>query len=127
MAFAPCDVGPHRHSGPNRGHYIAVVKGDSADRWSLRICDGHLADVEKHLAQFEVSFTDDATGFNGAPTSCLTCLEPTNEVDWELFITGYPAKNERKDYWSKLHVNCRLPLILRKPARPGSNYDLDRG
>jgi hypothetical protein len=31
-----------------------------------------------------------------------------------VFITSYPTKNERKDHWSRIHVDCRLDGLLVK-------------
>jgi len=117
MAFFPCDFGPHpNRKGRNQNLYVGVVSGEDATRWSLRLCQIHFADVQEHLAQFEVVWTDDAAGFFGAVHSCLACLQPAGEVDWQLFVSSYPANNERKDYWAKLHINCEVPAYLKEPT-----------
>jgi hypothetical protein len=43
---------------------------------------------------------------------CLTCSQPLTEVGWQLFITAYPTQDERKDYWARIHTDCRLPDLL---------------
>jgi hypothetical protein len=116
LAFFPCSAeGRHRHPGPNSSYYFAVVNAGMDSRWKLRLCTRHLTEVHDYLAQFEVDPVDDATGTAGPRTKCVSCLKPVDERGWQFFATGYPAKDERKDYWGQLHTDCNIPKLLQDP------------
>jgi hypothetical protein len=36
-------------------------------------------------------------------------LEPLEKTGVQIFITCYPAKDERKDYWFQVHYECGTP------------------
>ena len=111
MTYIPmCDYGPHLW--PRKKHLFYLAWGQNGDyqRYRLRFCPEHLTVIEEHLAEFEAEALGVAirTGHFPVP-KCLACRQPTGELDWQVFITGYPAQNERKDYWGGLHLNCVLP------------------
>ena len=113
MAFKPCSIGGHRN--PLRSNYFYVSVAHSTERESarLRLCPSHAGVAQKYLAHFEVNPEDGTvSGGDSAETQCLTCGKPVAEVDWKVFITAYVAKNERKDYWANIHVDCTLPEAL---------------
>lgn len=109
MAIFPCSVGKHFYPGPQLAAYFNVAKGDDVDGWKLRLCPGHVSEIQGDLAQFKVDIADDAVGRSNFAPQCVTCLQPTGEVDWQLFVTIYPTKQEREDYWTALHVDCNVP------------------
>ena len=110
MAFHPCTAGPHYNPLKNYLVYIGLMGPEQTERYRLRFCRTHFAAVQEDLAQFKVSPEDGTVGsFDRPPPQCLACGKPTSEVDWQLFVTCYPAQHQREDYWSRLHVDCRLP------------------
>lgn len=115
MAFFPCSVGPHAHRSPNHLCYVAVGSGADFRRHRVRLCPSHWARVDDYLAKFEAPTVDDTGSWPGVGSDCIACGEPTFEPRWQVFITAYPAKDERKDYWSYLHVDCQLPKELVDP------------
>ena len=121
MAFFPCDRGHANPRGRNHTIYSAYGSGGSDfSRFRLRLCGAHAADVYEHLAQFEVDPESGTLRGAGADLTCLACLEPISEVGWQVFVTCYPTNNERKDYWSQLHTNCRFPAYLINPSDNGN-------
>jgi hypothetical protein len=113
MALFPCVRGPHTFRGKASSVYVGLLAdGVDADRWKLRFCGSHLLEFNQDLAQFKVTIENDAVRANGSLDTCLACLKPAGEVDWQLFVTVYPANQEREDYWGKLHVDCRVPAYL---------------
>jgi hypothetical protein len=79
-------------------------------RWKLRLCAIHAATIQEDLAQYKVLPEDAATGLlNGTPTECLSCNEPVDHLGVQLFVTGYPANDQREDYWANIHETCSLP------------------
>lgn len=115
MALLPCSRGPHRNLLRNSNYYVAFGSGADLGRWLLRLCPTHAAVVNDNLAEYEVLPDDLTVGADGPAADCLTCGEPITEAGAQLFVTAYPAKNERKDYWASVHENCRLPQCLQKP------------
>lgn len=115
MAFLPCMQGPHRTPTRNVNVYVGVLGPETADRTSFRLCLDHWNSIEHDLAEFEVDPVDLTGSPGGYSSKCVTCLQPADEVRRQVFVTAYPAKNERKDYWGKLHDPCRLPFQLEPP------------
>lgn len=106
------------HVWPRKKHlfYVAWGEAQNFQRYRLRFCTPHALLVDEHLAENELSPTIGAVSTPYTRyTKCLACREPTGEVDWQVFITGYPAQDERKDYWGCLHVGCTLPAFLCDP------------
>lgn len=117
MAMFPCDRHGHRVPGPNHGVYVAYGAGADLTRHYLRLCDMHSLQVERGLDEFEVDPESGAVRSNGRTWACLTCSKPIDETGWQVFITHYVSKNDRKDYWAQLHRGCVLPPLLAPPAR----------
>jgi hypothetical protein len=117
MAFFPCDRGPHRNTAVNRNWYFAIGSGISFDRYMIRLCDRHSADVQEDLAQFELLTAEDTPGISDGEGLCLACHKPVGQVGLQAFITGYVAKDERKDYWGQVHSACTVPPSMAPPAR----------
>src|SRR5262245_57292560 len=117
MALYPCDFEHHWYPGPQRAFYVAYGKAQDFRRWKLRLCGVHAADIHEYLAEFELGTVENTARRPGAyVTYCLACREPVGEVGWQVYVTGYPAKDERKDYWAGIHPDCRLPEVLLEPA-----------
>lgn len=112
MAMFPCSIGPHAHGGSNSNYYVALGAHGVFTRWRTRLCRIHSAAIEQHLAEFEILPEDTTAGFYGPKSQCFTCHEPISEGGQELFVTGYPSQNERKDYWARVHLTCGLPDAL---------------
>jgi hypothetical protein len=113
MAVLPCKVGMHPHPYRNVNCYVGHFVGPTAQRYSGRYCPGHWDEIQSGLAQFEVDPERLTLSDSTSQGLCLTCLEPVDEFGGQVFITSYPAKNQRKDYWARVHVACFLPQLLR--------------
>ena len=110
MAFHPCMAGPHYNPAKNFLVYVGLMGPQELQRYRLRFCRNHFGAIQEDLAEFKVSPEDGTVGpLEGPSAKCLACGKPASEVDWQLFVTCYPTQHEREDYWSRLHVNCRLP------------------
>lgn len=114
MYVPTCDYGPH--FWPRKKHLFYVSWGQANDykRHRLRFCVEHTPVVEEYLSEFEIS-AHEPTGssWNHGVVHCLSCGEPVEEIGWQVFITGYPAQDQRKDYWAGLHIDHLLPEFLR--------------
>ena len=113
MAYNPCVVGPHFNPLKNYLSYVAWGRGNDMKRYRLRMCREHVVALQEDLLQFEVNPENGTIrGGNSAMAECLSCSEPLGEAVWQVFITCYPPDNERKDYWTHIHVGCQLPEYL---------------
>lgn len=117
MAMLPCDRGPHFNPFRNSSYYVALGSGGNFTRWLLRLCPVHAAVVNEDLAEYEIIPEKIALGITDTNTDCFACGEPIDEARTQLFVTGYPAKDERKDYWACVHLNCSLPPHLAQPDK----------
>jgi len=112
MAVLPCQVGFHPHPYRNVNVYAGWFVGPTESRHRARYCPAHWDEIHSGLSKFEVD-PDSLT--LGDPTSqglCITCGEPVTEGLGQVFVTSYPSKNQRKDYWARIHVGCNLPGLL---------------
>jgi len=118
MAFFPCDDGPHYNPRRNYLVYVGVGSGTEFTRWRLRFCEAHLSLIQEHLAQFKVN-PEDGTVSGGDPmrSDCLSCSQPVDQTGRNVFLTCYPPKNEREDYWARIHVDHSLPDPLNDSFR----------
>jgi len=106
MAYFPCNVGPHYNPGKNYLVYPALAQGDEIVRKRLRLCAAHLHVVQDDLAQYEV-LPEHATASRwDTGADCFSCRKPIDQNAWDFFVTAYPTKDERKDYWAKVHESC---------------------
>ena len=112
MAYLPCFVGPHTHRGRNVNVYLGLIGRTLSERKSGRFCSTHWGEIERRLTQFEVDPDSGALSDSTAEGICLSCLKPTDELCRQVFLTCYPAQNERKDYWTRVHDDCAVPLKL---------------
>lgn len=116
MAFFPCDVGPHVNPTRNVSVYLGELHDMGSSRTKWRVCLRHWAEVERGLHQFEVDPESGAVGSAVNEALCLVCLKPADEVTRQLFFTSYPAQNERKDYWARIHDKCTLQDWVLNPG-----------
>lgn len=120
MTYVPlCDF--DGHFWPKKKHlfYIAVGENGQFSRYRRRFCAHHVATVQEDLAQNELLITEPAAGaVNPSMANCLSCRQPVREGGTQVFITGYPTENERKDYWGKLHDGHQLPPYLQDAMVP---------
>ena len=54
----------------------------------------------------------DTAPFDFQTFVCPTCQKPVDQGGVRAFVTAYPAKNDRKDYWLNVHEACALPQWL---------------
>ena len=114
MSVPFCCWGPHPWFKKKALYYVGWGRGGDFKRYRLRFCYAHAALVDEHLAECEAGTLEAALRRGELPEAkCLACSKPITEVAWQVFITGYPAQDERKDYWSQIHVDCQLPDYLR--------------
>lgn len=114
MALPRCDY--DGHFWPKKKHLFYVGWGQNEQKvhYRLRFCATHADLVDQDLSEFEVPTVLDTTGAAYAAfANCLSCRQPVNGTSWQVFVTGYPAQDERKDYWGQLHVDHQLPEYLR--------------
>lgn len=113
MPLPLCSFDGHFWARKKHLFYIGIGRGGDLQRYRLRFCPSHVLDVEEYLAQYEVASEYVALGTGDSHwRRCLPCGKPADELSRQLFITGYPAKDERKDYWAQVHIGCRLPDFL---------------
>lgn len=113
MAFYPCDYGPHYNPRRNYLLYVGEAIGADVNRWRLRFCLAHLGAVQEYLSEYKVSPEDGAiSGGDTAMANCLSCGQPLDQTRRQLFVTCYPADNEREDYWARIHVDCTVPDVI---------------
>lgn len=110
MAQLPCTACQKRHPFlRNSGAYCHLWNNGLQHDYRLRLCPAHIRVLQDDLAKYEMIDTDGAAGVVDSPTECFACGKPVGQSDWHLSLTAYPAKDERKDYWSRLHVDCTMP------------------
>lgn len=112
MAIYPCDVGNHSHARKNIHVYASFVTRDGDLRSRLRLCDLHWRAVQPDLAKHEVFEDGGLASDHGMGTPCPTCGEVLQEPLAQLFVTAYPSKDDRKDYWLRVHEACGSPSWL---------------
>jgi len=112
MAMLPCMKGPHKHTGRNVNVYCGDINQGVSTRSSGRFCCAHWNEIERRLHQFEVDPDSGALSLPQNDGLCLACGEPVTEGSRQLFITSYPTKDDRKDYWARIHELCPPPLKL---------------
>jgi hypothetical protein len=109
MAMLPCTGCDQRTPFRNAGLYCHLWGSGVQNDFRLRLCPRHLAAFQHDLTKYEVVYSDTAAGIVDTPSDCFSCGEPVLQTDWHFSVTAYPAKDERKDYWARLHTDCRLP------------------
>lgn len=109
MGMFPCSIGEHRFPGFARGFYAGYMNGEDERRLRLRLCERHWREVEPRLAEFELTYEGTPAADSDLLGLCATCLEPLKEGVAQVFTTGYPTKNDRKDYWFQIHPACPVP------------------
>jgi hypothetical protein len=109
MAMLPCTACSTRTPFRNAGLYCHLWSSGVQNDFRLRLCPQHLAGFQHDLAENEVVWADSTGSVVDTPTNCFACGKPVLQTDWHFSVTAYPAKDERKDYWSRLHTDCRLP------------------
>lgn len=93
--------------------YVAFGHGAVFDRWRLRFCPSHAGDVDQYLSQAELGAVENTLSrIKIMAAECFACGQPLGEEPWQCFVTGYPAQDERKDYWFQVHSSCSLPSYL---------------
>lgn len=125
MAQYPCSNDNAAYRGAQQTIYVALVRGSESSRYKLRLCPSHFTSAQDHLAEFKVDPTSGTPAWFGTGAKCITCLEPLDEYGWQVFLTVYPANQEREDYWSGLHDHHEVPFYLY--LHPDSLEPLRRG
>ena len=96
--------------------YVSWGQGGDYTRYRLRFCPAHAADIDQDLSEFEISaLVGAAGGSHMRLANCFACRQPLSEIGRQVFITGYPTQDERKDYWGGLHDDHHLPIHLQDP------------
>lgn len=114
LNFPMCDFESHPFFKKKHLVYVMVGRGAEGFRWRLRFCPDHLAVLQEDLAQFEVGAHVRAIrASHSAAIECVAGDGPVREGGWQFFLTCYPSQDERVDYWTGVHDQCRLPVYLR--------------
>jgi hypothetical protein len=120
MTYVPiCDF--DGHFWPKKKHlfYVAVGSGGDFSRYRRRFCSHHVESIQEDLAEHELVTVDGAVRSDyGHMADCFSCGEPVKEGGRQVFITGYPTQDERKDYWGRLHESHQLPEYLQDTMVP---------
>lgn len=106
------------HFWPKKKHlfYVYIPDGAEAHKYTLRFCETHASFVDEYLTENECLVADFALSVgNTFIPNCLTGREPIGQVGFQVYVTGYPPKNERKDYWAMLCDRHPLPAFLEEP------------
>ena len=99
--------------------YLAIGGGAEFKRYRLRFCPDHGALVDEHLSQYELTVVQYAArASNGHMTHCFSGGEPLAEIVRQVFITGYPTQDQRKDYWFQVCGDHGLPEYLTNSYSP---------
>ena len=115
MTARRCQVSGHALLTGTNLYYVRIGHGEDFERYRLRFCRVHSRLVQEDLTEFEVNPEDGTlSGGDDSMAKCFSCGEPVDESGAYLFLTCYPSKNERKDYWSRLHVDCSIGGLLEK-------------
>lgn len=125
MAQYPCSTDNAPYKGAQQTIYVALVRGSESSRYKLRLCPSHFASAQDHLAEFKVDPTSGTPAWFGTGAKCITCFKPMDEYGWQVFLTVYPANQEREDYWGCLHDQHEVPFYLY--LHPDSLEPLRRG
>lgn len=120
MTYVPlCDY--DGHFWPKKKHlfYVAVGSGGDFLRYRRRFCAYHCGSVQEDLAEHELVFTNGALRpDNSGMANCFSCGQPVKQGGRQVFITGYPTQDERKDYWGRLCDGHELPEYLQDTMVP---------
>lgn len=112
MAYLPCHIGPHTHRARNVNLYMGIARASQMERRSGRVCPPHWREIEGSLAQFEIHPDSGTLSDPGSEGLCFSCLQPVGESGYQVFVTAYPSKDERKDYWASVHTECDITARL---------------
>jgi hypothetical protein len=112
MAMLPCITGPHKHRDRNVNVYCGDISAGVSTRSSGRFCLAHWNEIERRLHQFELDPTSGALSDPSVEWFCISCAKPVDESGRQLFVTSYPTKDDRKDYWARIHAGCSSPVKL---------------
>jgi hypothetical protein len=91
--------------------YPAVVRGGDSVRRKLRLCPGHFDTYTEMLGEYAQPAQDSFV--ESRVITCFVCHAPVDYAEVQLFVTVYPLKAERQDYWAPIHGDCG-PQALRE-------------
>lgn len=120
LTYVPvCDYDGHFWPKKKSLYYVAIGVGADFLRYRRRFCAHHVASVDEDLAEHEVLVPERAESSSYASmANCFSCGQPVSQGGTQVFITGYPTQDQRKDYWGKLHPGHLLPMYLRDEMVP---------
>lgn len=95
MAIFPCDHHGSRYTGPQQTLYPAIVDGGDVERKKQRLC----APCFREASEWCESHLNDATT-EDEQSGCCSC--GNDEAPLWVFVTEYPAKQERQDWYGRL-------------------------
>lgn len=113
MALHPCSFGHHRFRGRAATVYPAISDGATMTRWKFWACPEHATIVDEALTPYEV--VDGVTLRDAASNAdhCLTCGAFTDDDQRRfIYVTAYFQGQDRRDFWSALHLGCSRPGFL---------------
>jgi len=110
MARFPCALHQGRFTGPAAYWYPAVLSGSDSVRARLRVCtacsETMLAFVDKALDE-TTGETDVEQEFEAL---CAWCSLPVGSPRNAAFVTAYPVRDQRRDWFGVVHLDCTAAL-----------------
>ena len=118
MALFPCSTCGKRFAG--RAHYVypALVSGNDSIRNKHRLCPPCYGLLTEYLDPYQVIGTEVEEDLAKLLGLCPSCDQSLDEGASRVFVTTYPAKDDRHDYWLAIHTQCDLPPALNPLLKP---------
>lgn len=101
MALFPCDQHGGRYAGKQRTAYPALVNGNNAYRARRRLCPACFTE----LADWCVRHLEHVEGDTLGDLGCSLCS--VDDAPYAIFVTLYPAGEERTDFYGRACRPCR--------------------
>lgn len=99
MASSPCTVCGQRFLGRATYFYPAVLKEAGPERQTLKLCPRHAKNVLNNLHDATELRVDTGVFESRDWDICLICGGDASQQMSSVYITCYPAKDERQDFW----------------------------
>lgn len=107
MAMRPCDVCRRRFPGPSNSAYVAILDGGQRWELKLRLCSVHWLKLEQLFTDVD-GFINYEADTHAESQPCLVCHGDVNGAHPQsAFMTAYPARAERADYFAPVCAGCR--------------------
>ena len=103
MSRFPCEYQPHGYPGACAYFYPAVMSGSMTIRERFRVCPQHAAALWSGIERASV-WDELSQCWNYLDTeTCAVCSKPVNGDAAAFFLTAYPVKDQRRDFYARVH------------------------